>query len=38
MKLVVDFGHIHGNTYTLAEALADLVYGPITNTNTHGWL
>ena len=31
MKLIVDFGPIHGNAYTLAAAL---VYGPITNTNT----
>ena len=30
MKLVVDFGPIHRNTYTLAAAL---VYGLITNTN-----
>ena len=33
MILVVDFGPIHGNTYTLAAALATLVYGQITNTN-----
>ena len=31
IKLVVDFGPIHGNAYTLAAALAALVYGPITN-------
>ena len=31
MKLVVDFGHVHGNAYTLPTALADLVYFPITN-------
>ena len=34
MKLVVDFGPIHGNAYTLAAALLALVYSPITGTNT----
>ena len=30
MKLDVEFGPIHGNTYTIVAALAALVYSPIT--------
>ena len=36
MKLVVDFGPIQGNTYTLAETFAPLV--TITNTNQYAIL
>ena len=33
MKMVVDFGPIHVNVYTIAAALATLVYVPMINTN-----
>ena len=35
MKLVVDFGPIHGNAYTLAVVLSALVYDTITNNNNN---
>ena len=33
MNVVVDFGPIHGNAYTLAAALEALVWGLIISTN-----